>query len=88
MRIALDYDRTFTLDREFWAEVMDLAEARGHEVLCITCRRPSETITDMPCRIIYSSREPKVSVPEASGITIDVWIDDDPWSILHGKGVR
>jgi len=83
MKIALDYDKTFTLDPSLWAAFIELAIARGHEIRCVTNRFPDEAITDMPCTIIYTSREAKGRFYPA-----DVWIDDNPHRIFVRDGMR
>ena len=40
MKIALDYDKTFTTDMRMWRAFIDLAKAYGHEVVCVTMRHP------------------------------------------------
>lgn len=38
MRIALDYDKTYTLDPEFWDRVITIARHHGHDVRMVTAR--------------------------------------------------
>lgn len=38
MILALDYDETYTEDKDFWNLVVALAKSRGHEVVCCTMR--------------------------------------------------
>jgi hypothetical protein len=74
MRIALDYDKTYTADPPFWDEFVRIALARGHNVSIVTMRRPDEQILDAPpIDIVYTSRKAKSSVYSA-----DVWVDDSP----------
>jgi hypothetical protein len=72
MKIALDYDKTFTLDKSFWSKFIDFAVQNGHEIVCVTMRTPEETI-EMPCKVIYTSRKAKQEFYKP-----DVWIDDSP----------
>lgn len=39
MNIAIDWDDTFTLDEPFWRAFIASAEAAGHRVYLVTCRR-------------------------------------------------
>ena len=81
-RVALDYDKTYTVDPVLWDAFIVSAQSRGHEVVCVTMRRPDQTVT-IPCPVIYTSRRAKVSHMEALGKTVDIWIDDSPFWLLH-----
>lgn len=81
MRIALDYDGTYTRAREFWDGVIESAKGRGIEFVCITMRSPDEGI-QMPCPIFYTSREGKLFWCARRGLKVDVWIDDQPEFIV------
>lgn len=82
MRLSLDYDKTYTLDPPMWDRFIAMAAGAGHEVVCITMRRPDEAII-MPCPIIYTSRQAKQPFMEAKGVRVDVWIDDSPHWLLN-----
>lgn len=84
MRIALDHDRTYTLDPVLWDAWVDHAKKRGHEVVCVTMRYPHEPI-QMPCEVIYTSRGAKAPFMAALGRMPDVWIDDAPHWILESS---
>jgi hypothetical protein len=76
MKIALDYDGTYTADPQFWTKVISLAAEHGHTVQCVTMRYSHEPI-DVPCEVIYTARKAKTKVHDA-----DVWIDDEPTWLL------
>lgn len=89
MKIALDYDKTYTLDKEFWDDVIYRAEKRGHEVRIVTTRSPSlDLITDdrLPCQgfpVVYCDGVAKrfhchFFADDYKGWDPDVWIDDKP----------
>ena len=81
-RLAIDYDGTYTADPALWDEFIRSAIERGHDVRCVTMRRPDEAI-EMPCPIIYTSRAAKMAFVEAAGIPFDIWIDDAPhWLVM------
>lgn len=86
MRIALDFDGTFTLAPPFWSQFIRQAQDEGHEVICVTMRYPAESI-EMPHQIevIYTSRMAKAKFMEMAGRTIDVWIDDKPHWITQSS---
>ena len=73
MLIALDYDKTYTVDPRLWDRFIHDAKTNGHIVKIVTMRYPHEMITDAPCDVIYTSRQAKAKVFRA-----DVWIDDSP----------
>lgn len=80
MRIGLDYDGTYTRDPELWDKFVMMAELRGHEVVCITMRYETEPVFDMPCEVVYTGRQAKIS--NIAGCRVDIWIDDNPQWIL------
>jgi hypothetical protein len=78
MRIALDYDNTYALDKPFWDQFIKQAHEAGHHVICITLRFPSAPIDDMPCRVFYTSHQAKKPFAASQNIAVDIWIDDTP----------
>jgi hypothetical protein len=81
VRIALDYDKTYTTDPWLWDAFISHAQHRGHEVRIVTMRRPDdEAILDPPVPVIYSSRAAKNTVYNA-----DIWIDDAPHWIYQAS---
>ena len=77
IKIALDFDRTYTKDPEMWDKFIELATQREHEVVCVTMRHKEEAIS-IPCPIIYTGRKAKKSHYDA-----DIWIDDSPQWIFN-----
>lgn len=73
MRIALDYDKTYTADPELWNRFIRDAQSRGHVVFIATMRYPHETIENAPVGVVYTSRQAKSKMVNA-----DIWIDDSP----------
>lgn len=89
MRIALDYDKTYTADPELWDCFITIAKSRGHSVEIVTMRRrewaevvPSD-LTDRVSRVEYTDRKAKKAHMEALGRPVDIWIDDMPQFILE-----
>lgn len=79
MKIALDYDGTFTRDPAFWMQFIHNAKAQGHEVKILTMRFKSEPIEHaIPCDIIYTGRKAK----RAFFRDADIFIDDQPEFLL------
>jgi len=83
MRIALDYDGTYTADPLLWERFIDSARSRGHEVLVVTMRRPDEAISIPGCSVVYTSRKAKVAYMADRPGKIDIWIDDSPHWLLE-----
>lgn len=89
MLLALDYDDTFTRDKEFWRDFCLAAVRRGHTVICVTARgeedRP-EVVQDLSGfveDIICTAGKAKHAAAYAAGYMVSVWIDDQPqW--VHG----
>lgn len=88
MKIALDFDGTYTEDPEMWAAFVKIAKRHGHIVKIITFRcedgsrngdgyRDNTDIhaaaRDLDIEARFSNGRPKKEVWDA-----DVWIDDMP----------
>jgi hypothetical protein len=87
MRIALDYDGTYTRDPVLWANFIADCIGRGHEVVCVTMRSseiPEEQILGVPCEVIYTDRRGKVGHMLNIGRPVAIWIDDDPRLLMTG----
>ncbi len=91
--IAIDFDRTFTSDVDFWRGFVDMATARGHSVICVTGRTDSvssrkelglvfgpHTFSKI-LRCVFCNHSPKRSVVLSRGYKVDIWIDDLPEGI-------
>lgn len=89
MRIALDFDATYTLDPEFWDAFIWLIRATGHEVILATYRHEvhdAHPLIDELKKIIpvhFTDGKAKKPFLEALGIVVDVWVDDRPMTILE-----
>ena len=96
MNISLDYDNTYTRDPVFWDMFISNAQHFNHTVYCVTMRHthPFESIEVLETigRAIgqdmchFTGRKNKKDFMFALGISIDVWIDDNPFFILNDAG--
>jgi hypothetical protein len=84
MIIALDHDGTYTRDPAMWDEWITMARNHGHRVICVTMRYPQESL-QMPCEIVYTSRQAKAPYMAARNCLPDVWIDDSPHWIFSSS---
>lgn len=91
MRIALDYDDTYTEDRGLWNQFIRMANENGHSIYMVTLRSypldNNNELTELSKKIsiIFCNGLAKQEVVSNRGIHIDIWIDDDPRSIIHGS---
>lgn len=83
MLIALDYDKTYTADPSFWDAFIVSALKASHKVVCLTMR---VTVPDMPCPVFCTAGKNKWDEAKRHGLSVDIWIDDSPRSILHDAG--
>ena len=86
MLIALDYDGTYTRDKEMWDEVIAVFKKYGHEVVCDTMRYKDSESTEVELDlrnkvdyIVYTNRLAKIpEVKKQINKNPDIWIDDQP----------
>lgn len=84
MKIAIDYDKTFTADPMLWEKLICFARQLNHQIVIVTCRTDNEeervklpeVVAWVP--VIYTNRKAKRKF-----INADIWIDDQPYSIDH-----
>ncbi len=89
MKIALDYDKTFTNDRSLFSLFVEAAMNKGHDIKFVTARHSQCTNKDIKrdaanlgIDIIYTDGRKKQPVMEEFFWIPDVWIDDDPSNIV------
>jgi hypothetical protein len=81
MIIAIDYDFTYTKDKDFWLWFIRGAHEKGHIVLCVTMRSEDNPVcaflSDV-VDVIYTSSKAKIPFMKKQGIIADIFIDDNP----------
>lgn len=90
MKIALDYDKTFTLDPSAWLRFVYQFRDAGHEIRIVTIRDDrfdrTAALVDIEASIgvIYTRGVAKRWFCQhfGGGFVPDVWIDDKPESVL------
>ena len=95
MIFAIDFDLTFTACPGLWADFITMAAHEDNTFFLVTCRRETQENTDdinellnywgCPLPIIFTNMASKLWATENLGIKVDIWIDDDPGSIINGK---
>lgn len=88
--IALDYDDTYTACPAMWDRVVPIFKAHGFRVLVVTCRCGTdenvEKVKVPGCSVVFTDHQPKRDyLKHKRGIEVDIWIDDYPEAILHGR---
>lgn len=92
MKIALDFDGTYTEDTTLWDVFISRAQERGHVVYIVTFRSPDmrnplmdRLYNSLGVPILFTSRTAKRDYALKYGIDFDVWIDDQPELIVNGS---
>lgn len=90
--IGVDFDETISDNEDAWLNVMLLLERHGYHVVIVTWRKPTEWPEDLQMfvdkgfKVYYTSRQAKKTFMEQQGIKVSIWIDDNPFAILHSQG--
>jgi len=90
MKIALDYDDTFTNDDTLWRAFVESAKSRGHSVTFVTSRNHDGDNRDiifdaglLGIGVVFCNHKAKSECFKA-----DVWIDDNPLMIPSSAAMR
>lgn len=93
LTISLDYDQTFTAAPGLWRSFIADATARGSRVICITRREDTvenrdavqagfgDAFNALGGLVLCGPDAQKRDAAEAAGLTVDIWIDDNPETI-------
>lgn len=93
MKIALDYDLTYSRDPEFWDDFIALALLHGHDVRGVTARGKALDRTaplvalEQKIPVIYTNGVAKrwFCTYHHVGFIPDIWIDDKPEAVLENS---
>lgn len=97
LTFAIDFDDTYTAAPLFWDRFICHAIGNDHSVYIVTARRDTEINRAVLNEIItshhidhsnriFTALKPKAEVMEQRGIKVNIWIDDNPGSIVNGIG--
>lgn len=85
LKVALDYDDTFTVNPQMWGMIVAVMKQFGAEVKFVTYRSMKTNNADIELSakevdipIIYCNYYQKAQVCAKSGWIPDIWIDDMP----------
>jgi hypothetical protein len=84
---AIDFDRTWTEDPDFWHQFIALATMRGHRCIVATGRHAwsedmdRHNLPDIP--IVWCKGKLKGEACREAGHRVDIWIDDMPGMIQN-----
>ncbi len=88
MKIALDYDDTYTADPDLWTAFIYIARSSGHQVTFVTYRHePDEGHSDQNDDVKEAAKSLGIDVvfthgqQKAGCFYADIWIDDMPLTI-------
>lgn len=94
LTIAIDFDNTFTADPVMWSKFIRDARTAGHRVVCVTSRRQTtqnNTLLDemfkrhgIEIATWFTSLASKTWYMQQVGVKVDIWIDDDPKTLVDG----
>lgn len=94
LTIAIDFDNTFTADPVLWCRFIRDARDVGHRVICITSRKQTSkntTLVDdtfkrhgIEIATWFTGLASKTWYMEQVEVKVDIWIDDDPKTLVNG----
>ena len=93
MKIALDYDKTWTADEDLWFAFVRLAKRMGHDIRIVTIRDERHDRTaplielEKHLPVIYTRGVAKkwFCTHFTDGWMPDIWIDDKPETIFENS---
>lgn len=90
MKIALDYDGTYTLDEPFWIDFIRLCKGRNHDIRIVTMRDDNQANQELVVYfarfgvpVIFTSKKQKREHCNEIDWQPQIWIDDSPEFIVR-----
>lgn len=86
--VSIDYDETFNVDPILFLKIIDLFRKSGFNVICCTVRSNHEReegfdiLENNGVKCYFTNHVQKNEYLKNEGINVDIWIDDDPASII------
>ena len=87
--VAIDFDDTISANPQLFLEIMELMEKVGWNVIVVTYRQPNcfpedlQFLVDKGYKVYYTGQINKAGFMKNRGIVPDIWIDDEPETILR-----
>jgi len=90
MIIALDFDETYNRDYDMFDRIAEIFWDYGHKVILVTYRHETvdydplfDHLKEQNVEVYCTDGKAKKKYMEDLGIKVDIWIDDNPRSILE-----
>lgn len=88
--VGVDFDETISDNPKAWLGAMEALEKCGYTVVVVTWRPPDyypedlQFLVDKGYKVYYTSLQSKHDYMQFEhGINVSIWIDDNPFAILH-----
>jgi isopentenyl diphosphate isomerase/L-lactate dehydrogenase-like FMN-dependent dehydrogenase len=90
LRIAIDFDQTYTRAPEMWDKIIAIMKNHGHKVMCVTARQQTEENREevkIPGVFTYFTglQAKEKFLRDTYDVRVDIWIDDEPKYILQNR---
>jgi hypothetical protein len=88
--VAIDYDMTITRAPNEFTRLLMLMKSMHWNILIVTDRDPGDReeelrwLAELADDVIFVNGEAKIDALEDLGIDVDIWIDDNPVTIIDG----
>lgn len=87
--VAVDFDNTISAAPALFLEIMRVMEKHGWQVIVVTYRQPNcfpedlQFLVDKGYKVYYTGQIGKAGFMKNRGIVPNIWIDDEPETILR-----